>query len=158
MKTFKRLPSVLLASCLLLAACSDSNRAQSTPTPSQTTHHTSTPSASVTPPLPSNEAATRITFDSETIEGQPGIAVEGADYYLIAWCSDHGGFSAEVWDDQGFIMSQVLPCLPQQTTMATALTGQGQEIWIELKGVSDNYPSQGFVEIAPMPAPTPAGQ
>ncbi|WP_265588546.1 hypothetical protein [Rothia nasimurium] len=42
--------------------------------------------------------------------------------------------------------------------MATALTGQGQEIWIELKGVSGKYPSQGFVEIAPMPAPTPAGQ
>ncbi|WP_272878804.1 hypothetical protein [Rothia nasimurium] len=42
--------------------------------------------------------------------------------------------------------------------MATALTGRGQEIWIELKGVSGEYLSQGFVEIAPMPTPTPADQ
>lgn len=154
--TFKPLSALLLiTTCLFFAACSDNKGAQNTATPNQATPQVTTSSADFAPPSLSEAAAAHVTFSSETIESQNGIALEGVDYYLMAWCPNRGGFSAEVWDDEGFIVSQTIPCKLQQTTISTALTGQGQNIWIKITGVSGNYPSEGFVEVAPMPTPTP---
>lgn len=156
-KTAVPTAALVLGACLTLVGCtSDDSQPEAPDSTATATATQAAPASTFLPPEPSDTAIAGVSFSADLISYERGIALEGEDYYFRVWCPDGGGFTAEVHDENGRIMAHGVPCDPEQPFMSTALTGEGQEIWITLTDEGE-LPTEGFLEITPMPATQGSG-